>query len=845
MVPPLISLALALIAGILAGDAARVSPLASLAVAGAFAAAGVLLFSLRVSPKWTVAAALAAVAATAAADTARRRPEYSAPEFLALLTEQGRIVRLRGFVDSDPAERTSPPRRAGEEPREFTRFILGVTELDAGAGWRKARGRLQMTVEGAIQERTAQKNADGEGGNAQPASRENAARKAADNPVGYGDVVEMAASVRAVPVPGNPGVFDYRTYLARKGIVGIGRLAAEGGIDRIGEARGFPGLRHVFNLKRRILKAVEARLPGPTVGIVKCLALGDRYALTEEQMRAFRETGLVHFLAISGLHVGLLAAFCWGVLAACGVGHRASAGVVLAVVLVYALLTGCRPSVQRAAIMCGVICGGFVFARRPNLTHSLALALIVILLHEPAELYVAGLQLSFAAVAGIWLFSAPLERSLFGLRDELDLLQAPEERSWFRHPVRWIVQKTLAVCLAAWLTTLPLTIQYFHTFNLITPLASMLMLPFVGIVVVFGLSGAMLAPVLGGYVQPLLTTAHSGAWVMDRLAGVLAGVPGVLLRLPPPGLMWVAFSYVVFAMIALRARLRLSPGRVAILLWLPALAYLGLVWHGARPEGLRVSAVSVGMGNCVLVQFPSGRTLLFDAGSTGFSGVGSRVIAPALWSLGVRRLDVVVLSHGDADHYNGLAELAERIPVGRIAVSPYFGRDRLAAEAFEAIDRNGTKRLEVARGDRVAGFADAELDVLWPPPDFSLAKKLTDNELSVVLRVRTSRGSVLLTGDFGERAVQMLMSFQGDLRADVLQVPHHGLPDSGADALAAAVAPKAAVIPGGRYAEDPSPYAAQAGRVLATDDCGMITIDLLEPGWLRVETFLPSGRSEF
>ena len=208
----------------------------------------------------------------------------------------------------------------------------------------------------------------------------------------------------------------------------------------------------------------------------------------------------------------------------------------------------------------------------------------------------------------------------------------------------------------------------------------------------------------------------------------------------------------VFAAIAYRAELGLTRRRVAALMLVPAFAYLLFVWPQSSVRHLRVDAISVGHGNCILTRFPDGRSLLFDAGSSGRADdIAERVIVPALWSLGVRRLDLLVLSHGDADHYNGAEDLARRMRVGGVAVTNYFdyfddqpGPKRL----IEDLSNAGVPVTRFSAGDRVAGFAGAEIAALWPPP--SVPKlKWTDNELCAVVRVRTPEGAVLLTGDFG------------------------------------------------------------------------------------------------
>ena len=805
---PLVSVAICLALGILASEGLPIRPFAALAAAGAFTLLGLVLLFLRAAPRWCFIAALAAVAAGGAGYGTALSSRCTGSGLSARLSTTPQILRVRGFIESAPEQKLLPARRPEEDERVRTNFILRVTHLFRRGQWKTLTGRLRVSGDGSASHLT------------------------------YGDCVEAALSVRKASPPGNPGEFDYARYLVRKGINGLAWAGRVETLKPTGKHRGVPGMRGVLALRRHIAGVIDERVAPKPARILKCLILGDRNALTKAQDRAFKETGTVHFLAISGLHVGLLAAFCWWLLVLCRVRHRPAAIIVLGVVLLYAVMAGFRPSVQRAAIMCAVICGALIFNRKPDLASSLALALIIVLIYEPAQLFSAGLQLSFIAVLGIWIFALPIERAIFRLPDELDRLQAPEERSWVQHPVRWFLQKAISISLAAWLITLPLLMHHFSVITPFTPPASVVLLPAVWLVLVAGLPGVLLAPLLGGYAQPLLTTAAFGAQVMDWVSGTLARVPGVVLYVPPPGWLWVTLCYAAIAAVVYRATLRLTRRRIALLLLLPVAAYLGFVWRAAPPSRAQVGALSMGMGNCVLVQFADGKNLLFDAGSAGHSEVGERVIAPALWSLGVRRLDLVVLSHSDTDHYNGFLELARRIPVGRVAVSRHFDRSAEEGTGVQEIVDSGHELFRIGSGDRIHGFSNAAIDVLWPPRELPVARRLSDNELSIVLRVRSPDGTVLLTGDFGKRAIDMLLSHKPDMKSNVFQVPHHGLPDSRAPRLAAAVSPRVALIPGGRHAEKPSPYAAHAGQLLATDDCGMITVELIRDMPPRVETFL-------
>ena len=443
---------------------------------------------------------------------------------------------------------------------------------------------------------------------------------------------------------------------------------------------------------------------------------------------------------------------------------------------------------------------------------------------------------------GIWLFTTPLERAIFGRPDALDRLQT-QKGGWSNFLGRWEFKRVICASLVVWLTTAPFIAQRFGTFTPIAPVASTLLLPLLPVAVVAGMAGALLGLFSAFAAQPLLWLAGGCAHVLEWACRAAARLPGVCVYLPPPGWAMILLCGAVFTALAYRAQLGLTRRRVAALMLLPAFAYLLFVWPQSSVRHLRVDTISVGHGNCILTRFPEGRSLLFDAGSVGRADdIAERVIVPALWSLGVRRLDLLVLSHGDADHYNGTEDLARRMHVGGVAVTNYFDYFENQPGPKRLIESLSDARVPVSRfseGDRIAGFADAEVAALWPPA--SVPKlKWTDNELCTVVRVRTPEGVVLLTGDFGHGSAGPLIRRHPDLAADVLQVPHHGHADPDAAQLAEAVRPAVAIIPGGRDALAAPIYARTAKNLLATDDCGMISVEM-DGGAPRIETFRKRG----
>lgn len=793
---PLVSMALALTMGIIAGGAWNLPAVAVIISAGILIAISLTLLIADRRRTAFIAACLAF--SMAGFGYVRMLACVRDAASLSHLTEGPVILAVRGRVTERPVISLQPPRRNGGPMEHRTQFPLAVTEILVENRWARASGRLQFLVDG---------RADG---------------------ITWNDRIEAVASAWKPSPPKNPGEYDYRAHLTQEGIAGVASASSPEALHIIGRA---PAIVRTFESYRgSIVRKLEDELPEAPARILQCLLLGERAALDDAERRAFTESGTLHFLAISGLHVALVAGFVWYALLFWRPRLRLAAAGVLAAVIAYSALAGLQPSVVRSGVMCALICCGYLLRRKPDIPSSLALAWIIVLLVDPADLYRAGFQLSFGAVWAMWLFAKPLERSIFRVPDELDKLQSPEERSWREFPVRWAAQKLFCISIVASLVTFPILAYHFGSITPLAPLGSMLLSPIVWATIVIGLPGALLLPLVPILARLFLWPAAIGGWCMEWISALLARVPGSTLYLPAPGPAVLAICGLAAIVIALRGRLRIQHAGVAMIVALPAVAYVSFCWPPSPPEHLTVHMLAVGRGNCILLRFPDGRNILFDAGSTN-AKVGERTIVPALQALGVRRLDAVVLSHGDSDHVSGFPELARRMPVGRVIVSTHFAMSPDAGRFYSQFLKDRDPDIAMA-GDRIEGF-DADIEVLWPPAKIP-ALKLSENELSLVLRVRSDDGSLLLTGDFGRGAADLLIGQGGDLRADILQAPHHGLPDPSAARIAEAVGAKTVLVSG--EVSGAAPYIASGAKVLATDECGMISIEVKSKP--RGETFL-------
>ncbi len=596
----------------------------------------------------------------------------------------------------------------------------------------------------------------------------------------------------------NPGGFDYEGWLFRQGVRATGYVRAGAGHERLAPPPSWPvsswSLRWSLDrLRQALYREIDTRLAGWELrGLVAALAMGERQGIQEHHWQVLRGTGTTHLMAISGLHVGMVAGLAfwlvrWGwsrvpALSLYLAAPRAAAVAALLAAGVYAALAGFSVPTQRALIMVGVAMVSWFFQTRWRPGDVLALALWGVLWWDPLSVLSAGLWLSFAAVAGI----------LFAMGGR------PAARgAWWRWGrLHWVAALGVA----------PLSLWFFHQQALAAPLANFLAVPWVGLLVVpCALLGAVLLPLWPAAGEVLLQAAVlclSGLWPVLE---AMAAWPGAQWFHAPPA--WGLAVAVVAVLLCLAPRG--LPGR-----WLGVLGLLPLVLPlQPRPaEGeLWFTLLDVGQGLAAVAQTRE-HVLVYDTGprySDRFDA-GSAVLVPFLRSRGIRRVDLLVLGHGDRDHSGGAATLLAALPVARILASA-------PARVPPAAGWEGPPPAPCRAGQHWR-WNGISFHMLHPQP----VSDLRGNDASCVLRIRAGRHAVLLPGDIerrGERA--LLRHHRAGLASQILVVPHHGSRTSSTPAFVAAVRPDYALFAVGyrnRYrlpaAAVVQRYRAQGSRLL-------------------------------
>lgn len=535
-------------------------------------------------------------------------------------------------------------------------------------------------------------------------------------------------------------------------------------------------------LGHHLKQSIDRVFPEDAAALVKAVVTGNRDSLSDAFTSSLQRTGLAHTVAVSGMHLAYLAGFLALLL---GRGSRRSALVSLPVIFLFVLVAGSTPSVVRAAIMIVMLQLAPLLGRERDGFTSLAFALFVLLVHNPFSAASVGLQLSFSAVAGIFLCSGRLqERMLRWMKLEKagrNLLL----RLW-NAVVRFVVS-VFATTLGALVFTTPLTAFYFGRVSLIAPLSNLLTLWAVSAVFVGGLVtgavGVFLPTAAAVLAVPVTLISRYLYAVIDWMGAIpLASVPVTNVYY----LGWLLFVYglLVLALLIPGRKCLRAPMTAAAVTLAAAVLFTNLEFHAGA---MSVQVLDVGQGQCVLIR--SGTYLaLVDCGGDSYENAGD-IAADCIQELGRSSLDLLVISHYHADHANGIPELMDRIDVKEIAL-PDVEEESILRRSILERARQGDTRVRFIREDTQLPFGpDAEFTVYAP-----LGDAQDTNELGLTVLCSAGDYDVLLTGDMGTSVEKKLVAHTWLPDVELMVAGHHGSKYSNSQLLLDTVRPDMAVF---------------------------------------------------
>ena len=587
---------------------------------------------------------------------------------------------------------------------------------------------------------------------------------------------------------------------------GIHLLAYCKGTPEILPSEGVP-IRYLPRwIAHRLEESLGRCVPEDALSYAVALTTGNRSGISAHQKNTLQRSGIYHMLALSGMHLSVLL----GMITLMIRRKRLRALIGIPVSIAFAILTGAAPSIMRAGVMQCLILLAPLFGREEDMPTSLGAAALLLTAQNPWCLLGWGMQLSFASMTGIILLGDRLYQALIGIRRH-----KTRRRSWLRRSVCL----SLAVTFSAMAFTTPLQMACYGRISLVSPLTNLL----TGWMVGWCFRGSLLTA-LAGLISPAV--GRVPGWCVGWCIRYVESVSGRMAQIPFAaistgtvyGTGWVLL---VYGILTLNLR---TP--VEIRRWIiPACCLLlgltsGLFLTMEETRSFTMTALDVGQGQCLLFS-NQGETVMVDCGGSAGAACGD-LAWNYLSETGEDRVDVLILTHYDLDHTEGIAELLRCVPVGTILLPDMEPENENRIVVEQSARENGAELRYVSQTSRFR-FGGGTVSVFPPMTE-------TGSNSGLSLLVQTGREQILVTGDMTMEEERLLLDREPIPDVDILVAGHHGSKGSTSEALLEQARPEVALISVGRnrYGH-PAPELlerlSKAGaRIYRTDTCGTITL---------------------
>ena len=758
--------------------------------------------------------------------------------------DQPTPVVFEGTVIGSPQWFPEPPKIPGRliPASDSTVLTLRVTRLRNGTQWEPASGRVSVSVYGKLPD------------------------------VHYGDSLRIIGKISHTARPHNPGDYDQATWQRQQRILATVRVDGADSVTTL-KSGSFSLARCLERLRNGSHENLVKYMAPEHASFAAAIILGIREELNPELSQLLVESGVSHIIAISGLHVGLVAFGFICLLRFLGLRRKPFSVVLALMILCYLCITDMRPSAIRATLLVFVACVAIFRGQRRMQINAFAATGIIVLILNPTSMFQLGTQLSFLATAVfMWFGQFP---DVFGMvfeRNKKIILSASDNkqsalnemaddekllagRQWipvligmtWRNCRRLVNSSvyTLVVMTTIWLIMSPIIASRIHVFSPI----GLLINPFLWLPLCLALLSGFCVMMTGWFCPPL---ALACGWCANVCYAFFVGmiawfhaIPGGFFWVAGFGNWWLTGFYVPFLLLSvfppLRPKKRLLFIAAATWLLVAFAVHYVKQWDAWYHDRLYVRVLSIGHGLCVHIKTPDGKSIFYDMGSMSSPYKSANAAANSLWDFGCRKINAVIFSHPDSDHYNGLTLLLDKFCVDAVYVSPFmFDKEGEAVDLLhDTLAERGIPMITLTAGDVIDRPGFPAMTVLHPPKpdDRTMPVKQDSNAHSLVLLMEHHGHRVLLPGDL-ESNRRLPWTRDSSLHVDVMLSPHHGSIKDTADELAAWATPDVIVISGGFFTYNPNskPHFEESGcRVFETLKNGVVEVIIDRQG-IRVRS---------
>lgn len=818
---PALPAAILFILGITAHRTFPILPLIWLLAIGLLVIAGFLLRGRSALACITIVQAIF-LAGVCTAQLAEFR--YSSNDIGLFASDEPKLAWVEGEVADEP--RLIEPAPFGRPLPEKQSFSLTVRRVRTWKGWIRASGAMPVMISPPVWD------------------------------LAPGQVVRLLGRIERPRPAMNPGGFDAAEHYRRQRVLAMMHVSRPYDVQIVARPAALTApLTRVRDASRNLLDRGFDVGHARDRALLRALVFGDREPDLQAMQDDFVHSGTTHLLAANGSRIALLAGAIYLLCRLLRVRPDLGVWALTILVALFGFLTMPAAEAIRPAAACVAVGLGILARRKMDSLQALSLVAIAVLVPRPLDLYGAGFQLSFTIVLGLILFTRPALEWVGSFEDkDKKVVESFQPPTRWRRLVRGVRRAILAAAVMgviAWGIVIPLAAYHFEQFNPWT-------VPF-GLV----LSPMAIAALAAGFAKMVLTALCpplAGAWAAGAalVAACLrhgvhwaAATPCCDMAMARPPIVVILALYALFPLALIHwphRRIRLCAGCVpvgacALFVLLPLCG--GFAPFPGGTPALRITLLSVGAGQCAIIEPSDGGTVVFDAGSSTITDPLRTCIEPFLRHEQCRSIEAIYLSHGDYDHISAAREMVAAYAVREVVTSPYFRLHAKESKPCQALltglDRSGRPPHLILAGDHRPLSPNVQIEVLWPPPHGNY----NPNNAGLVLRLVCAGRSILFPADIQEPAERELLRDPAKLRSDILIAPHHGSAELTTARFVAAVNPKAILASSeGRLTKKQRTFdqTEKAWPIYRTSQYGAITLEVSRDGTLHVRPFLP-GKS--
>lgn len=671
----------------------------------------------------------------------------------------------------------------------------------------------------------------------------------------YGDEIYFDGEYSIPEGKRNYGGFDYSLYMKTQKLYGTFEIE---NYELINKNKGNKLEEKILDFKKYVKNILNTNLQKDEANLCIGLLIGDRTNISKQIEEDFKNSNLTHMLAVSGSH------FTYIILAISFVNKgikrkRLGQIIMIIVIILFMNLTGNTASVIRSGIMAIYIILASIFHKRADIWTSMAVAIIIQLINNPYAIFDIGLQLSYGGVIGIVVFNKNILSKIlyFDNYIKINIKEKIQKNNKYKmqeinnteiklSKVKKYIIEASAVTISANIVIIPIMMYHFNTISFTFLISNLLAGPILGFVVIFGFILIFLSFILNSFLMPFFFSLNILISIILYIAHICANLPFSKVFVPTPNkLMLVLFYLNLFILVYYKDKNKKQKYSSILLIIIIIFNFIYPLAASTK-KNLTINFIDVGQGDSTLIRVDN-KNILIDGGGSLYSDsfdVGEKTLFPYLLDRGITYLDYVIVSHFDADHFQGLEYVINNIKVKNAIISS-LGQNSKEYETFlNLAKKKKINIIYVKKGDSIK-FNNAKIDILYP--DNEIINDNAKNNNALVCKLIYNNFSMLFTGDIEEIAEKKILKLyeknKEKLRADVLKVGHHGSKTSSSYDFIKTVSPKIALIGVGKDNNFGHPNLGVIERleksgatIYRTDNMGEIELSIKSNGNMTINT---------